>query len=301
MENGLCLREVRLRSADPWANPAEGLWFVFPKAGVGEFVSGGVHHRLSDKAALVANVGQAATGIRSAVSEFRFLCFQVGLETLFPLLACREIPRLRAAVDGLKAGKTFPAAREPAAQCLALLERIPVEDNLEHRASLLRVAAMLLDHEVQAVKDKQLPAASAGERVRQILDGISTSDLMNASVDELAHKFGYSRRHLNRLFHAQFGFSVGALRMEMRLLRATQLLRDPGAKIINVAAEAGFNHQGLFNSYFRRRFGLSPSQWRKTILNPPPEPTLDPGLLPVLAIQRECPMGLPDGLVPANA
>jgi transcriptional regulator GlxA family with amidase domain len=159
---------------------------------------------------------------------------------------------------------------------------------------------MLLEHEVQAVKDKQLPAATAGQRVRQVLDGISTSDLMNASVDELAHKFGYSRRHLNRLFHAQFGFSVGALRMEMRLLRATQLLRDPDAKIINVAAEAGFNHQGLFNRYFRRRFGLSPSQWRKTMLNSPPELTLDPAILPVFASQCECPMGVPDRLAAVN-
>ena len=293
MENSLCLREVRLQSSEPWVNRGEGLWFVFPKAGAGEFISGAVHHRLTPNAALVANVGRAVPSIRAAATEFRFQFFQVGLETLFPLLACHEIPRLRAAVDGLKTGKIFPAGREPAAHCLALLQTVPAEHNLVHRSLLLRLAAVLLEHELLAVKGEQLPAASAGERILQILDGISITELINASVDELAQKFGYSRRHLNRLFHAQFGFSVGALRMEMRLLKATRLLRDPHAKITNVAAEAGFNHQGLFNSSFRKRFGLSPSRWRKTMLNSPTDPALDSEMLPVPAARQDGPMNVP--------
>ena len=79
----------------------------------------------------------------------------------------------------------------------------------------------------------------------------------------MAGKFGCSRRHLNRLFHQHFGVSVAALRMEMRLLRAVALLRNPDAKVINVAEECGFNHLGLFNICFKRRFGTSPGQWRK--------------------------------------
>jgi hypothetical protein len=41
------------------------------------------------------------------------------------------------------------------------------------------------------------------------------------------------------------------------------LLRNPDAKVINVAQECGFNHLGLFNTCFKRRFGCSPGQWRK--------------------------------------
>jgi AraC-like DNA-binding protein len=81
-------------------------------------------------------------------------------------------------------------------------------------------------------------------------------------VEELAHKFGFCRRHLNRLFHQHFGLSISRLRMEMRLLKAVTLLRDPDAKVINVAQECGFNHLGLFNASFKRRFGTSPGLWR---------------------------------------
>src|ERR1019366_4324749 len=96
-----------------------------------------------------------------------------------------------------------------------------------------------------------------------VFEKLSATELVGLSVPELAGKFGCSRRHLNRLFHQHFGISVAALRMEMRLLKAISLLRDPDAKVINVAEQCGFNHLGLFNTCFKRRFGTSPGHWRK--------------------------------------
>ena len=49
----------------------------------------------------------------------------------------------------------------------------------------------------------------------------------------------------------------------MRLLTAITLLRDPEAKVTNVASQCGFNHLGLFSTCFRRRFNISPGEWRK--------------------------------------
>jgi hypothetical protein len=64
------------------------------------------------------------------------------------------------------------------------------------------------------------------------------------------------------LFHQYFGFSVGALKTEMRLLKAVSLLRDSKTKVISVADECGFHHLGLFNNSFKKRFGVSPGKWR---------------------------------------
>ena len=98
----------------------------------------------------------------------------------------------------------------------------------------------------------------------QVFEKLSASELINLSVSELADRFSCSRRHLNRLFHQHFGISVAALRMEMRLLKAVSLLRVADAKVIHVAEQCGFNHLGLFNTCFKRRFGSSPGQWRKS-------------------------------------
>ena len=58
----------------------------------------------------------------------------------------------------------------------------------------------------------------------------------------------------------------------MRLLKAVSLLRDPDAKIINIAEQCGFSHLGLFNTCFKKRLGCSPGKWRKCLLTPKPQP-----------------------------
>ena len=65
--------------------------------------------------------------------------------------------------------------------------------------------------------------------------------------------------------------------MEIRLLKALSLLRDPDAKIINIA-EQWFHHLGLFNACFKKRFGDTPGQWRKRAANGEPKaPVADVG------------------------
>jgi AraC-like DNA-binding protein len=75
------------------------------------------------------------------------------------------------------------------------------------------------------------------------------------------------------------------LRMEMRLLKAVTLLRDPNAKVINVAQECGFNHLGLFNASFKRRFGTSPGLWRNQ------SRTAEPGLAASSLSRQLCALG----------
>ena len=105
------------------------------------------------------------------------------------------------------------------------------------------------------------------DHMMQVFEELSAAELLTLSVGDMAHKFSCSRRHLNRLFHQHFGCSVASLRMEMRLLKALSLLRDRSVKIIHVAEQCGFNHLGLFNACFKKRFGNTPSQWRKGASN----------------------------------
>ena len=53
--------------------------------------------------------------------------------------------------------------------------------------------------------------------------------------------------------------------LEQRLLYARGLLGNPGVhqrKIAAVAYTAGFGDLSYFNRVFRRRFGMTPSEWR---------------------------------------
>jgi AraC-like DNA-binding protein len=195
--------------------------------------------------------------------EFLFWNFSVSFENLLPLFGAEEISLLHNISEGFKSAKIYPASHPVSVECHRLLALVPPQFNLDHRGQLIRIAATILSVEFKAVQSQRSGYMRAEDHLIQVFERLSASEIINLSVGELAQRFNCSRRHLNRLFHQHFGLSVAALRMEMRLLKAVSLLRDSEAKIINVAEECGFNHLGLFNTCFKRRFGASPGQWRK--------------------------------------
>jgi AraC-like DNA-binding protein len=198
-------------------------------------------------------------------AEMVFWFFTAEFEHLFALFSGREICLLQNVAGGFKTGRVYPASSPLARECLRLAEEVPVQFNLDHRSHVLRIVSAILTAEFKVMQPKLADFVPMRDHVLQVFERLQTNELLSLSVGELAKKFNCSRRHLNRLFHQHFGVSVAALRMEMRLLKAVSLLVDPDAKIIYVAERCGFNHLGLFNTCFKKRFGATPSQWRKVI------------------------------------
>jgi AraC-like DNA-binding protein len=259
----LALRLVRLKTPQEWSHTQNGLSFVFPKGGSGRHDSGQESQRLAPGDVLV--VDGAAGGKLCAPNrgELVFANFSVCLENLLPLFAGNEIPLLQGVTDDFKRPKLYPAASPLAVECHRLLGEIPPQFTLDHRGQLLRVAASILTLELKNAHCRRVGFVRVEDHMIQVFEKLSSAELLSSSVEQLADKFSCSRRHLSRLFHQHFGLSVAALRMEMRLLKAVSLLRNPDAKVTQVAEECGFNHLGLFSICFKRRFGCSPSQWRK--------------------------------------
>jgi len=261
----LTLRLVRLKPSEKWAHGANGLSFVFSKEGGGRYVSPEVTHRLAPGDVLVLNgTPPDESGLcADEGGEMVFWFFAANFEHLFPLFASNEICLLQNVTEGFKGTRLYEASNPLAGECHRLLAEVPPQFNLDHRSQLLRVVAAILSVEFKNAQPHRVGFVRSEEHITQVFEKLSATDLLSLSVGELAARFGCSKRHLNRLFHQHFGFSVAAMRMEMRLLKAASLLRDPDTKVINVAEQCGFNHLGLFNTCFKRRFGNSPGQWRK--------------------------------------
>lgn len=259
----LSLRLNRLKRPEHWNSPGDGLAFVFPSAGTGEFVSNSTRHRLSPGDVLVLDCNAVGTIAATDAKEVVFWCFRARLEHLYPLFADDEICLLQDLQDTLKVPRLYCASTPVAAECHRLVSTAPPQFNLDHRSHLLMVAAVVLSAELANARPHRTGFVRIEDHLKNVFETLSVDDILGLSVDELAQRFSCSRRHLNRLFHQHLGLSVSALRMEMRLLKAATLLRDSSAKVINVAADCGFNHLGLFNICFKRRFGASPGQWRK--------------------------------------
>ncbi len=259
----LSLRLRRLKTSDTWAQPPQGLTFLFPISGAGEYISSRGAQPLAAGEVVVLN-GQTGR-VQTADREFVFGEFDLCLEHLFPLFDGTEISVLQNVIQALATPRFYPPRSRLALECHRLLKEVPPQSGLAHRSQLLRLAACILAEEFRVARGSTAGGLGHPEaHTLKVCEALSVSELRQSTVGELARRFGCSRRHLNRLFHQHFGCSVAALRMEIRLLSAVSLLRDPDIKVIDVAEQCGFNHLGLFNTCFKRRFGLSPGQWRKT-------------------------------------
>lgn len=83
------------------------------------------------------------------------------------------------------------------------------------------------------------------------------------SLQALAHGLGVSDRHLRRIFVQEIGVAPQAYLQTQQLLMAKRLLTDTRLPVIDVAAIAGFGSLRRFNTLWRQRYGITPTQLRR--------------------------------------
>ena len=81
--------------------------------------------------------------------------------------------------------------------------------------------------------------------------------------DVLAGVAGFSVSHLQRVFAVCTGESIAAHVRRVRMERAGRKLRMGAVDITEVALAAGYDSHAAFGKAFKRRFGLSPSEFRR--------------------------------------
>lgn len=83
---------------------------------------------------------------------------------------------------------------------------------------------------------------------------------------ELEGSFHLSAHHMNRLFKKETGMSILRYWNMERLKNAETLLSDSQTPISEIGKALGFKTQSLFSIFFRKYKGISPTEFRKNIL-----------------------------------
>lgn len=81
---------------------------------------------------------------------------------------------------------------------------------------------------------------------------------------ELAQQFHYGYDHFHHYFKRVTGLSPRAYLLERRLQAACRMLEDPAVSCTEVAYRCGFSTAPQFSAAFRRRFGVAPTEYRKS-------------------------------------
>lgn len=98
---------------------------------------------------------------------------------------------------------------------------------------------------------------------RRLQEQIEAALSQPLTLADMASWANLSPYHFARLFRATFGCAPYQYVQERRLLRARDLLRQPGIKITAIALECGFGDPSQFSRAFKARFGVTPTAYRR--------------------------------------
>ena len=102
-------------------------------------------------------------------------------------------------------------------------------------------------------------------RMQRVLDHIDRHLDGDLDLDTVSRVAAFSKFHFHRQFMATFGLSVHRYVQLARMKRASHQLASQDARsVTEIAMEAGYDAPDAFARAFRRRFGQSPSSFRKS-------------------------------------
>ena len=84
------------------------------------------------------------------------------------------------------------------------------------------------------------------------------------TVADMARSSGLSAAHFSREFTRTFGETPHRYLLTRRLERATALLRTTDRRVVDVCVLVGLGSVGSFTTSFRRMFGMTPTQYRRS-------------------------------------
>lgn len=100
-------------------------------------------------------------------------------------------------------------------------------------------------------------------RVAKALGFIERNFRDEITADTLAHAAAMSKRNFYRLFRQAVGLTPNTHLKQVRLTRASELLRLSEATITEICYDCGFTDSNFFSREFRRTHGMSPTIYRR--------------------------------------
>jgi len=100
-------------------------------------------------------------------------------------------------------------------------------------------------------------------QVRELLHARFAEPL---TLTEIAHSVGVHPVYLAQMFHKYFKCTVGAYIRQLRLEFARRELATSDAPLCQIALAAGFSDQSHFTRTFKRYVGVTPAQYRESLL-----------------------------------
>ena len=151
--------------------------------------------------------------------------------------------------------------REDREQLFSLYEKLRLsneKDGKRHEFSLfLQILDILGKNLSSALAPQQIPL-----ELQRILADINDNFLEIKGLKYFAEKYFVSQSTLNRLFRTYLHTTPG-LYLEAKRLAHSRLLLKKGKSVLAACMESGFSEPSNYIRLFKKRFGVTPGQYRE--------------------------------------
>ncbi len=102
------------------------------------------------------------------------------------------------------------------------------------------------------------------DRLKPVIKYVELHYSEPTSIEAMAKLLGFSESHFMRYFKEAFGVSFVTYLNDYRLSMATRLLLSTEESVLTISQQVGFENLSHFNRQFKRKYNVTPSQYRKS-------------------------------------
>lgn len=85
------------------------------------------------------------------------------------------------------------------------------------------------------------------------------------TVNDISKYIGLNRSYFGSIFKKHTSMSPQEFLIKLRLEKAEELMENPKLNISDIARSVGYEDAMLFSKIFKKHYGASPTEYRKTI------------------------------------
>lgn len=133
------------------------------------------------------------------------------------------------------------------------------------KTGVIGLIALLLYGRPESEAEKIVYYTRSQVEIAKKIESIIAEDLTRRhTVREFAELFSVSESSIKNYFHGVFGQSISQYMTHKKMVHAAGLLSDTRLSVVEVAGRVGYESQSKFASAFRREFGATPLEYRRS-------------------------------------
>ncbi|MBL1225501.1 helix-turn-helix domain-containing protein [Enterococcus sp. BWR-S5] len=195
-----------------------------------------------------------------------FLYLQISREQMAQHVSLTELPFFDCCTLDSSETKLeqFKKLRETLARLMVAYFKKNEETDLEVYQYLFTLLTCLIkEFKKITTSAHPLSVTTTDEKINAIIEHIQKNYDEPISLEQLAKAADLSYYHLSRLFKKQVGVTFTEYQNQIKLIHATEELLLTDHAIVKIALNNGFASVKHFHQVFKKKYGLTPSVYRK--------------------------------------